>query len=65
MYTKQPFNVYSLISFITNSWSYYYFQGHIFNISGNCTVDISPKEALSDDYIVTLKVIELYVTCHL
>ena len=31
----------------------------------NCTVHISPKEALLDDYIVTLKVIELNATCHL
>ena len=42
-------------------WAYYHFKGHIFNISGNCTVHISPREALSDDY----KVIKLYVTCHL
>jgi hypothetical protein len=47
--------------------SYYISQIHshiiiskdvISNISG-CTVHISPKEVLLDDYIVTLKVIEL------
>jgi hypothetical protein len=31
----------------------------------NYTVHVSPQEELSDDYIVTLNVIELYATCHL
>ena len=43
---------------------YYYFKGHIFNIFGNCTIHISSKEALAM-IIVTLKVNELYVPCHL
>jgi hypothetical protein len=38
---------------------YSYFHGHSFNISGsvhNYVFHISQKEALSNDYIVTLKV---------
>ena len=38
---------------ISQIQSYYHFQGHSFNITGNCTVHISPK-----DYIGTLKVIK-------
>ena len=49
-------------SFIQIMYSrlYCHYQGHSFNISGKCTVYISPKETLTDNYIVTLKGIELY-----
>ena len=50
---------------ITNSWSKYHFNGHVFNISGNCEVHMFPQEALSDDYILPQTLIELYATCHL
>ena len=43
--------------YITNSLSYFHFQGHSLNISCNYTVKISPKSILSDDCTVTLKVI--------
>jgi hypothetical protein len=29
---------------ITNSWAYFHFPGHYFNISGNCTVHISQRK---------------------
>jgi predicted metal-binding protein len=32
---------------------------------GETTVHISPKEAFSDDFILTLTVVELNGTCHL
>jgi hypothetical protein len=51
---------YDCLMFIHSHYvfTYCHYQGHSFNISGKCTVHISPKETLTDNYIVTLKVIE-------
>jgi len=44
--------IYSYCVYIGKSRSYLHFQRHSFNISGNCTVHISLKKALSDDHFL-------------